>query len=71
MRLYKHKTVHTGQKPHKCDQCNRTFREKGTLREHIRIHTGDMPFECEFCGKRFRFKGVLTVSSIIIDFKMI
>lgn len=60
VRLLKHRTVHTGQKPYKCDQCGREFREKGTLREHVRIHTGAMPFACEFCGKRFRFKGVLT-----------
>lgn len=61
MQLRKHKDIHTGKKPHQCDICGRTFRERGTLREHYRIHTGAMPFTCEFCGKAFRFKGVLTV----------
>lgn len=61
MQLRKHHSVHTGAKPHQCDVCGRTFREKGTLREHHRIHTGAMPFTCEFCGKAFRFKGILTV----------
>lgn len=61
MQLRKHHSVHTGAKPHQCDVCGRTFRERGTLREHHRIHTGAMPFTCEFCGKAFRFKGILTV----------
>ena len=64
LRLMKHKTVHTDIKPHKCDVCNREFREKGTLNEHLRIHTGAMPFSCEFCNKKFRFKGVLTVNAL-------
>lgn len=62
LRLIKHKTVHSDLKPHKCHECGKEFREKGTLKEHERIHLGLMPFECEFCGKKFRFKGVLTVS---------
>lgn len=57
----KHKTVHSDLKPHKCQDCGKEFREKGTLKEHERIHLGLMPFTCEFCGKKFRFKGVLTV----------
>lgn len=61
MQLRKHNDIHTGKKPHQCDICGRTFRERGTLKEHYRIHTGAMPFTCEFCGKAFRFKGVLTV----------
>lgn len=63
MQLRKHSNVHTGKKPHQCDTCGRTFRERGTLKEHYRIHTGAMPFSCEFCGKAFRFKGVLTVNT--------
>lgn len=61
LRLMKHKTVHSDLKPHKCQDCGKEFREKGTLKEHERIHLGLMPFSCEFCGKKFRFKGVLTV----------
>ncbi|KAG8247873.1 hypothetical protein J6590_052291 [Homalodisca vitripennis] len=60
MQLRKHHSVHTGAKPHQCDVCGRSFRERGTLREHLRIHTGAMPFTCEYCGKAFRFKGILT-----------
>jgi len=64
LRLNNHKTVHSGVKPHKCNECGKEFREKGTLREHLRIHSGAMPFSCEFCDKKFRFKGVLTVKKL-------
>lgn len=30
--------LHSGIKPHKCDVCERTFAQKGTLQNHMKTH---------------------------------
>ena len=44
--------IHTGEKMHQCDICEKRFNYSSHLKMHMRIHTGEKPHECEFCEKR-------------------
>ena len=50
--LVKTRHVHSGIR-YNCDQCDKTFSQKGNLKIHYLVHTGVKPFVCDICEQSF------------------
>lgn len=51
--LNKHLYVHSNERPHKCDMCDKAFRTSTHKIVHMRTHTGERPLQCRICGLGF------------------
>ena len=45
--------THSGEKVHKCAECNKSFGEAGTLKQHMLTHSGVKAHTCSECEKSF------------------
>ena len=50
---YHQRVVHSGEKPFKCNMCDKVFNRNDTLQTHIASHSDLKPFMCSVCGKQF------------------
>ncbi|XP_052024065.1 zinc finger protein with KRAB and SCAN domains 5 isoform X3 [Apodemus sylvaticus] len=57
---YVHRKSSPGERPHKCNECGKSFIQSAHLIQHRRIHTGEKPFRCEECGKSYNQRVHLT-----------
>ena len=47
--LRKHLKTHSGEKTHKCYQCDYASSQAGNLRTHLTNHSGEKPNKCNQC----------------------
>ncbi|XP_074076286.1 zinc finger protein 446 isoform X2 [Macrotis lagotis] len=50
-----------GERPYRCSECGKGFRELAMLRSHRRSHTGEKSYQCQECGKAFNWKSQLVI----------
>jgi hypothetical protein len=56
--------IHLGERPEKCDQCEKSFRTKPSLAKHILSHSSTKLFVCDVCKKAFKTRDELKQHSI-------
>ncbi|XP_070177586.1 zinc finger protein 90-like isoform X1 [Littorina saxatilis] len=57
--LHKEKKTEADVRPHRCTQCNSSFRCPSELKRHMVTHTGERPHTCAVCSASFRQSSTL------------
>lgn len=52
--LKKHKRLHSGEMPYKCNLCDKTFTFQQSYHKHRMYHKDEKPHTCVTCGRSFK-----------------
>src|SRR5688572_29816826 len=53
--------MHTGEKSHQCQICQKGFYKSSHITRHAKIHTGDKPLKCQLCEFKTKHDGHLKI----------
>ncbi len=61
--LKAHKSIHSKEKPYKCDICSNQYRLFIFLKHHMNSHSIDQLYQCNVCGECFKDTGSIKMHS--------
>ena len=61
----------TGERPFKCNMCDKAFNQKNALQIHQKKHTGEKPHRCDYCDQSFTQKGTSTMYASVYEYSHI